>query len=713
MKGTEAFGSYAEFERPASSSAGYHAIDMRKYLNELSQSKFTVALFAFVFALAGAFFALRPQPYHAVATLKLEGSGLGGIIQSGGLNIDSEIGTINSWTTVSKVLDRMQYYAVVESEKRPNWFSNFMNVLHSEQPGGAESLDDKPSIQVKHLHLPTVLDGQQLIFKIISINTYILTTADNNIVFTGEFGRTYTDSNANIADSRDSFIIHIENHNAPIGSLFYVNPLSTDAMITHVLQKMDVTKRSSHPNSSLIDVDIVHYNPQFARSFLSALVDYYIDSTASQKNASSEKIRRNFQEEISDLKQQIEHREKELTRFFAENGTINIQEETKLLLNNILSLENQLLEAEMELAQAKLIYQNEHPSLEILKDRVIRLRARLENIERRGESLPLLQSRLFSLQRELDVATDLYSAAIERYARLEAQMVSAAGQAHIVNEPRIKPDALRNQLAQVVVLSVIMGILIALSLILLRLTARVQRIETIDDLQSISMFPVVGTVPHDKHEAQKGSKGQTSVLFSNRRSPTITNLKTIESQFHYLTHGANNNVVAFTSDVEGQGKSFLALNLALLSASRRKTLFIDCDIKHSSIHKVLKCARMPGLSDIITGNTNFEDALVEITEEKFYYLPPGLKLMNYQPLMDKRRLSDLIEKTSKSFDIVIIDFPAFSQLHGRTDLLDAAGTLFHVVKHGRNVQDLELYLEKFDDDNQVNSLLLNNVPNVK
>src|SRR5206468_2496654 len=78
----------------------------------------------------------------------------------------------------------------------------------------------------------------------------------------------------------------------------------------------------------------------------------------------------------------------------------------------------------------------------------------------------------------------------------------------------------------------------------------------------------------------------------------------------YAYGAAGPMLVTITSPGPGDGKSFLAANLALTFAEGgHRTLLVDADIRRGVLHRRLTARRRPGLTDCLRGEVPFEAIL--------------------------------------------------------------------------------------------------------
>jgi succinoglycan biosynthesis transport protein ExoP len=115
-------------------------------------------------------------------------------------------------------------------------------------------------------------------------------------------------------------------------------------------------------------------------------------------------------------------------------------------------------------------------------------------------------------------------------------------------------------------------------------------------------------------------------------------------------------VVMVASAVEGEGKTALAGQLAAgLARAWRRTLLIDCDLRHPKAHEALGVALEPGLSDALRGGIEFEQAIRATHVNRLWMLPAG----SWDPAalhgLGRDDVSAFFARLRKQFDFIIIN----------------------------------------------------------
>lgn len=116
--------------------------------------------------------------------------------------------------------------------------------------------------------------------------------------------------------------------------------------------------------------------------------------------------------------------------------------------------------------------------------------------------------------------------------------------------------------------------------------------------------------------------------------------------------------IAVTSAEPGEGKTTLAVHLAVANAARgKKTLIVDGDLRRPSVHAKFGLTQQKGLSNVLTGELTWREALHSLEgRPNLSILPAGPGSHRAADLIGPR-LSELLDEFAKEYALVILDSP--------------------------------------------------------
>ncbi len=171
------------------------------------------------------------------------------------------------------------------------------------------------------------------------------------------------------------------------------------------------------------------------------------------------------------------------------------------------------------------------------------------------------------------------------------------------------------------------------------------------------------------------------------------------------------NVIAITSAVKGEGKTFTSFNLAMSIAMGRDStvLLIDGDLVGRSLTKLMKLTEAPGLTNILLeSHTALRDIIVSTDIPKFKLIPAGQVVRASPELLASRKMRDLTIELSNYYHdrIVVFDTPPLLETSLSIELAAHAGQNLVVVEEGKTSPSmLQEALSLLDRDKAIGMIL--------
>jgi polysaccharide biosynthesis transport protein len=207
-----------------------------------------------------------------------------------------------------------------------------------------------------------------------------------------------------------------------------------------------------------------------------------------------------------------------------------------------------------------------------------------------------------------------------------------------------------------VALSLILGVLIGLVLgvltALLRSTLDT-RVRAAHDVEHITERPVLGSMTYDPRV-----KSSPLVVRESAGSPRAEEFRTLRTNLQFVEIPRGSRAIVVTSSVEGEGKSTIAANLALIMADAgERVALVDADLRRPRLAEYLGMDAGVGMTDVLIEAVPLDDALQQFGDGTLFVLPAGRAAPNPGELVQGERMTQLIEELRGRFDAVIFDAP--------------------------------------------------------
>ena len=151
-------------------------------------------------------------------------------------------------------------------------------------------------------------------------------------------------------------------------------------------------------------------------------------------------------------------------------------------------------------------------------------------------------------------------------------------------------------------------------------------------------------------------------IFDGGNTILAENISNVQTMLGFAMKARHINSFIITSTVAGEGKSFVAANLARsLAQSGKKVLLIDGDIREGCQHEIFGLSGEKGLNDYLAGEEEDLHSLIQDTDVKeLSLLPAGKSRPNIAKLLNSEKLKKITENLK--YDVIIADCPAILPL---------------------------------------------------
>ncbi len=320
--------------------------------------------------------------------------------------------------------------------------------------------------------------------------------------------------------------------------------------------------------------------------------------------------------------------------------------------------------------------------------RLNQLSSSQNTIQARKSVLPNLEKTQRELERQLAAAQITYETLLNRLEEIRVAENQVVGNAQVVSEALVPTAPIAPNKKLNLAAGVIVGVLMAIAMAFL-IDLVDQSVKTVREARELFEHAILGIIPAFGKSDPKRLKQSSDYLSSDRlvvkaapHSPVGAAYQMLQANLKFLKTDGPLKSVVITSSVPKEGKTEVAANLAAAVAQvGRRVLLVDANFRHPAQHHIWDLNNVVGLSNIIVGQTAFEDA-VEHPLANLDVLMAGAIPPNPVALLDSKRMADLINEFTQRYDVVIFDTPALAgaaDAPGLSKLVD--GTLL-VVRPG-------------------------------
>jgi protein-tyrosine kinase len=172
------------------------------------------------------------------------------------------------------------------------------------------------------------------------------------------------------------------------------------------------------------------------------------------------------------------------------------------------------------------------------------------------------------------------------------------------------------------------------------------------------------------------------------QNEAVESLRALRSQLMLRwLNGAGRKVLVIASPGRGEGRSWLAANLATMFAQLgERTLLIDADLRHPVQHVLFNLNNAIGLSALLTGRAGRETVRRIHPLLRLFVLPAGNMPPNPQELLGRPVFDVVLNHFAEQYDVILIDTPATAEFADAQILAARAGAAIMVARLGHTRQ---------------------------
>jgi capsular exopolysaccharide synthesis family protein len=275
---------------------------------------------------------------------------------------------------------------------------------------------------------------------------------------------------------------------------------------------------------------------------------------------------------------------------------------------------------------------------------------------------------LRALEREANANRVLLETMMSRFAETSAHdsMDEQQADSRIISRAQVPPSQSFPIIAPLLIITAFGGALLGL-LSAFGLEALDQTIRSGEEIEQTTGMPSLGFIP----EIEGASEEQIASYVLNHPDSSFADslrnmvwglkLRWRPNKVMKGTRKGQSRLpksILITSSMTNEGKTTIAASLArVMAAQDYKVLLIDADCRLPSIHENLQLSLQPGLSEFLTGQTDFENVLATDEQSGARVITAGGPVADAPGLLGSPAFDELMRRAERVFDLVIVDSP--------------------------------------------------------
>jgi tyrosine-protein kinase Etk/Wzc len=641
--------------------------------------------------------------------------------------LQNEIYLFKSSPLIRSVVEDMNLLVsyFVQGDKIPAKLEFSMRELYNDSP--IMVVPDREHLQPVNINFYfRILDEDSFVISASGGKTRIVNFRDGSVLSNStafQLNGTYRFGEV-IGNTYSSFrVILNSNYNADIyqGKDLFFRFNTNDDLTKQFKSALNVTQ--SELDATIVEMTFNSDNVQKGIDFLGKLIDEYIDNNLNEKNYLANKTIEHLDFQLSDISESLGSSEMELQNIRRSSSVINIDEQAGNIYTQLQVLESQKADIERRRSylvqmeeyitsnqdtlgfiapsamglndqqlnelirelttlitekqqiisnnqlrnprlrtldanignMKKVILENVNYSIDAANAELREINSRIRALNTEFTGLPYTQRRLLGIERKFNLSENVYMTLLEQ--RIQAQIIKASNlpDCKVIEPPQFASVQSPKSMI-LLILAGFIGVLIPSVYVMMK-KLFTTRILDKDELKKHTSIPVIGNIPVE-------NRSTINAIVNHPNSITAEAFHSVRSNLIYYLMGKTNQVILVTSTMEGEGKSFAALNLASsLAVTNNRTALVEFDLRcPSELYSRMGLRGLVGVSSYLINKASLDEITIKSEIDNLDFILAGQIPPNPIELISSKQAEEFFGLMRKKYDYIVIDTPPYGVL---------------------------------------------------
>jgi tyrosine-protein kinase Etk/Wzc len=520
---------------------------------------------------------------------------------------------------------------------------------------------------------------------------------------------------------------------------FFFSLIATKFVAAGILGGLKVS--ASSKQSSVIDLSFRDENPKRAEDILNELIYAYGNAALEEKNTLAKNTLAFIEERLNVVSKDLDAIELKLQQYKTGKGAVDIGRQGQIYLDNVNTANKNLGELnvkvdvldqlekyasspgsigvlpstlgvndptlsqqmsslsnlQMKYDQLKGTVAEQNPILVGIANQISQIKPTiLQNIQSQRRSLEQSKSNLYAtggtynnmlssipqkerqlveITRDQSIKNGIYSFLLQKREESELSLASSITDSRVVNYAQSSGSPVSPNRMMAYLMAIAFAFGCPITFIFAR-DALSPKILYRQEIEALTTIPIVGEIAYDKTK-------DGLVVQAGKRTVVAEEFRKVRVSLLSLGIDAGHKKILVTSSISGEGKSFVAANLASsLSLTGKRVVLVDMDLHNPGLGTFFGIKETAGVSDYLVGKKQLKHIIYRIPgNDNLFYISSGTLQEDSSELLENGKVQTLISQLDTDFDVVIIDTAPvvlITDAYLLSSLCDA--TLF-VVRH--------------------------------
>ncbi len=513
--------------------------------------------------------------------------------------------------------------------------------------------------------------------------------------------------------------------------------------------------------STVLDLTYTDESPKRAQDILNALTQSYISSAITEKNTLAFNTLSFIEDRLRLVVRDLDSIQRNIQRYKSEKGIVDLSEQGKLFLQNVsnsdrevsnintqlavldkveqyvrskknqagivpatLGLNDEVLarslqrlyDAELQYGKLKETVAENSPSLTAIAAEIESIRPTiLESVQNQRDGLlasrnnlsvtgdvytsmlrtiPQKERELLEISRQQTIKNNVYSFLLQKREETALSASSTVADSRLIDAAQAASTPVSPKRSIIYFGALAIALLISIALIIGKELLS-SKILFRSDIESFTKVPIAAEITSVKHKGELVVNNADKVYIAEQ-------FRQLRAAIGLYGRTTSKNKILVTSSIAGEGKSFVAANLALsLALSGKKVILVDADLRSPKTSAIFDLEQEEGLSEYLEGKLNKDKIVKQSGINNLSVIPAGGVSINPTELLLNGKLNELFNHLESAFDYFLVDTSPIDPVTDAYVLSEYCDKTLFVIRHAYTPKTM---VQLLDDNNKIKAL---------
>jgi tyrosine-protein kinase Etk/Wzc len=337
------------------------------------------------------------------------------------------------------------------------------------------------------------------------------------------------------------------------------------------------------------------------------------------------------------------------------------------------------------------------------------LTKKIAEFEGKYNKLPENEIEYGRLQRLFSINEKYYTLLLEKKTEYSISKAGFVSQNVVLEKADIPSSPVTPNKKNTFSIYLLIATLLSLFLVLIRYLSH-DEINSLNEItkHTSASISILGIIPKSKKEIPVSQL----LVDKSPKSIIAESFRSVRTNLQFISNEPGPKTIALTSTISGEGKTFVAINLAgIIAFSGKKVIIIDLDMRKPKIHIGFNTHNTKGMSTLLIGKDSIQETVQKSNLENLDFITAGPIPPNPSELIISSKMDELITQLKTIYDFIIIDNPPVGLVSDGISVIQKADYPIYIFRSDYSKRS---FIQKLDSlYNEMNikklSVILNGV----